>query len=233
MENIRGAVKDGAVSLDELMRQRLDLGRLIARRGSAPELKAIYGHGGGGAKGIIGALEEAAESGSAGASVAREALTVFKRDLGVATWKEMVEQATKRTSISGVETPALNVAKLGNLVAKNADSLTAQLGEDGMALVRGFLTKSRTLPPTHSANFASGVLALMAGAGAGITTGSLPVGVGAVLAPEIVRNVFAVGRNPAMVNQVMTGIAQATRAAGVSLTVGLEARELARGGMLR
>jgi hypothetical protein len=242
MGNLRGAVKDGTVDLAELMRQRLDLGREIARGGSAPELRALYGHGGKDAKGIIGALEEAAEAGGAGASAAREALTVFKRDLGVMKWKEMVEQATRRTSISGVETPALNVAKLGNLVEKRAEELTAQLGPEGMALIRGFLSKSRTLPPTHAMTLGRSLIAAMVGTGAGLGAGSIPIGLGAALVPEIATNIFAVGRNPVWVNQLMAVLAQATRTAvmplvasperpfnGPRLRVGPAAQEAARG----
>jgi hypothetical protein len=238
MTRLRGAVKaDGTVDLPELMRQRLDLGREIARGGSAPELRALYGHGGDKAKGLIGALEEAADAGGAGASAAREALTVFKRDLGVMKWRDLVEQATKRTSISGVDTPAVNIAKLGNLVEKHGDELTAQLGPEGMALVRGYLTKFRTLPPTHAATAARSLIAVMAGGAAGINFGSIPIGLGAALLPEIATNVYAVGRNPIWVNQLMAGLAQATRA-GVTpmvapfnpprVNVGPEARELAR-----
>lgn len=239
MGKLQGAVKDGKVDLDELMRQRLDLGREIARPGSAPELRALYGHGGKDAKGIIGALEEAAEKGGAGASAAREALTVFKRDLGVVKWKELVETAAPRKSISGVETPELNIAKLGKLVEKHADELTAQLGPEGMALIQGYLRKFSTLPPTHAYTAVNRLISVMGGGlglGVGVSTGSIPIGLGAALLPEVATNIYAVGRNPVWVNQLMSTLAQATRA-GVTpmvapptpVRVGPEARELAGG----
>ena len=216
IDNLRGSIQGTSIDLAELLRQRLDLGRLIARRGSAPELRAIYGHGGANAKGIIGALEEAAEAGGAGAALTREALDVFKRDLGVVKWKDLIEQSTRRTSISGVDTPALNIAKLGDAVVKHSRELKSTLGADGLELIRGFLTRFRSLPPTHAATAATTLLTLMAGAGGGIASGSLPVAIATAVTPEIARNVFAVGRNPAAVNQIMTTLAQATRATSIA-----------------
>lgn len=215
VEKLRGKITGDEITLDDLMRQRLDLGREIARPGSAPELRAIYGHGGDGAKGIIGALEEASNAGGAGATAARQALTVFKRDLGVATWKDLVEQATKRVTVSGSDTPTLNMAKLGNLVAKNAEELERTVGPEGMALIRGFQEKFRALPPTQALTAANllvsaglGGVGAIAGGGVGMPVAGAAAG---LAARELILNAWLVGKNPTAVNQVLTGLAQATR----------------------
>jgi hypothetical protein len=82
-----------------------------------------------------------------------------------------------------------------------------------MAMVSGFLRKYRTLPPKHAGNFATLFLAAMSGGAVG---GVLPGGaatVAAVAAPELIRNFWAVGRNPKGLNQALTTLMQAARAA--------------------
>lgn len=216
MDNIRGTIKNGTIDLDELLRQRLDLGRLISRGGSAPELKAIYGHGGDNAKGIIGALEEAAAAGGTGAAATREALDLFKRDLGVVKWRDLVETATKVNTVNGSQTPILNMAKLGNLVAKNADDLERTLGPEGLTLIRAFQEKFRALPPTQAHNAANLLVSGVLGGVGGYVTGGMGLSVAGGAAAgfvtkELIQNWKIVGNNPAAANQIMTGLAQATR----------------------
>jgi hypothetical protein len=237
-DKLRAKIQGGAISLDDLLQQRLDLGREIQRRGSAPELRALYGHGGDGAKGIIGALEEAAEVGGPGAANARAALEAFKSDRGIATWRELVADATTTSTVSGAGVPVLNMAKLGRFVRENEAQLRAQLGDDGMTLVREFQRRFASLPPAQAytaANTTVSVVLGLAGGAAGFVTGLPGLGLAAGLAGrELVLNAKLVGRNPELLNQVLTGVAQTARAGG-SVRVGPEAQDLARErrGMLR
>src|SRR5206468_3792721 len=70
MDKVGGEIRNGEMSLQDLMARRRDLAMSL---GAAPEVKAIY-------KGLISDLEGAA-AGGPGAAMAQEALTAFKRDL--------------------------------------------------------------------------------------------------------------------------------------------------------
>ena len=202
MDNLRAGISQGQVNLGDLMRLRLDLGRSLTR-GAAPELRALY-------KGVIGSLEAGATQGGAGASAAKEALALFKRDLGATRWRELVQDATKAAPLLGETVEALNVARLTNMVRKEAKELTGLVGPEGMKIIEAFLEKARTLPPTHAVNFAnlvsSGLLGGLGLAGGGPS--GLLVG---LLGKELIQNFWAIGRNPATLNKVMTSLAQTAR----------------------
>jgi len=213
MSNIGELVGDSpAIRLDELMKVRRDLGRSVAERGAAPEMKAIY-------KGIMQDLEVAAAAGGAGATVTREALTAFKRDLGIARFREFAELATSRRAIAGADTPILNVSKLSDLVSKNSGELTKLLGPESREMIGAFINRFRSLPPEHAANATNILLTGIIG-GAGLAgsmgAGMGPLGIGlstagAAVAQELSRNAFAVGRNPKELNRLVNMVTSAAR----------------------
>jgi len=234
MDKLRSKITNGSIGLDDLMRQRRELSELW--KGGAPELHALYGHGGAGAKGLIGALEEAAEQGGAGAAAARAALDTFKSDLGISTWRQLVQEATTKSTVTGSEVSVLNMAKLGRLVGKHEAELEKHLGPEGMTVIREFQRRFASLPPAQAytrANTLASALLGLAGGVAGFGAGMPGVGVATgLLGRELILNAKLVGKNPALLNELLTGTAQTARAVG-SVRVGPEAQERARGPRVR
>lgn len=227
------AAGGGSLSLQTLNQTRNELGELVARQGArTPEFKALY-------KSVLGALEDGAQQGGAGAATLKAALTEWKRDFGALRFKELAQQATRTGSVSGADTPMLSVAKLSKLVTDNRKELMGLVGDDGVRVIDAFVTRFRSLPPTHAATAANILVSAgLGGVGAvtGLGAGSPVLGAAIGLAAkEVLQNVWAVGANPAGLNRLMTGLAQATR--GVVLMqqagpvrVGPEAQAAARTG---
>lgn len=205
MDTVAGSIQSGVMNLQDLMALRADLTQSLGR---APQIKEMYG-------GIIRDLEKAAAQGGPGAGALSEALVTFKRDLGVNQLGDLVQKVTVNKAVG--EGAQINVPKLTGLVAKNRKELTSLLGEDGMKMVDGFLTRYRTLPPEHAATFANLFIATMAG-GAGALGGGLTpaAAIGASLAPEFIRNFWAVGKNPKAYARALTTLVQAARASAVA-----------------
>lgn len=206
IDNTSGAINGGQMSLESLMALRRDLGASLGR---APELKAIYG-------GLIGDLKSAAQAGGPGASMAAEALTAFKKDLGVQRFSDLVEAATSRRAIAGADTPILNMSKLANAFAKDSKEFADLLGPDGMQAVAAFIQRFRSLPPENAFNGWNMMLASLFG-GAGFVGAGAPAAAGAAIGQELIRNAAAVGKNPAALNQYMNTLVQAARQAAPAM----------------
>lgn len=208
IENLKGVLTpEGKIRLDDLEAIRRDIGPLLQSKAAPSELRGLYGA-------IVKDLEETARAGGAGASLAREAATAFKRDLGAAKVAELFEKATQVRVVSGANVPALDVARLGKLLRdpKTNKQLTEQIGADGVKLVESFISKFRSLPPTTAYNAWTTMLAALGG-GVGAVTGGTATAVGiGVISSEIIRNMALVGANPKALNQILTTVAQATRA---------------------
>lgn len=189
------------IPLSELLRQRRDLSELLARPGAAGELSAIYG-------GILADLGEAAKQGGAGAAAAKQALDVFKKDLGATKFKVLIDQSIQPTTLGNI--PALNVRRLSIAVSKNREELTKLMGPEGMKVVDSFITKFGSLPPTHAATAANVLISSVTG-GVGMLGGGPGGAAVAAGGQELLRNAFAVGKNPAMLNRFMNILAQSAR----------------------
>ena len=202
VDRFRGKITGGTIDLQDLMQLRLDLGRSLGTRGGANELGALYG-------GAMESLKQAAKSGGKGAEFAQRALDVFKKDLGAIKFKAILESSqVKREAALGAG-EALNIRALAKQVRNNREELGKLLGEGGLNLIDAFVDQYRSLPPEHALNYANSFMALIAG-GAGILgTGAEGVALG--LVPELIKNVFAVGKNPAAAARIAGIVAQAAR----------------------
>jgi len=192
----------GGMTLENLMQLRRDLG---ASLGKAPEMNALY-------KGLIQDLKAAAAAGGPGASAAKEALTAFKKDLGVNRLAELVEKSSSRRAIAGADTQVLNMPKLANAFAKDAKEFTDLLGPEGVQAVGAFIQRFRSLPPEVAWNGWNMMVTGLFG-GAGLLSGGAVPAIGAAVGQELARNAGAVGKNPAALNRYMTTLVQAARAA--------------------
>lgn len=193
------------LNVKELMKLRRDIGADLTK---AKEMGALY-------KGIMTDLELAAEAGGPSASMAKEALTAFKRDLGVSKFHELVEAATQHKAIFGADVPALNVAKLAKSFSQNRDELTSLVGPEGMQVLGAFIQRFRSLPPDVAYNGWGRLIGAVFGAG-GVATGQLPTAVATAGGLELLVNAALVGKNPQAVQQLMTTLVQAARAGAVT-----------------
>lgn len=200
----------GVFSLDDLDSLRRDLNALISRGQGGSAVEAIQ-------KGVLQSLEGAARAGGQGAAQLKEALTLYKRDLGATKLAALLEKpgVTKDSALGG---KALHIAQLSRAVRQNSDELKRLLGPGGIEVVEAFLDKFRALPPTHAwAGWNTLVNAILGGSAA--VAGA--AGGGAVVAPaagamaltEMLRNMAGVGRNPELLNRVMNLLVLGGRAA--------------------
>jgi hypothetical protein len=212
IENLQGAMRAGSVRLDDLEAIRRDIGPLLQSNNAPAELRGIYGA-------IVTDLEKAAASGGVGASLARETARAFKQDLGAAKVAELFESATTRRVISGADVPALNVGRFGKLIhdPKTRKALETQLGPDALRTLDAFVHRFRSLPPDVAFNGWSRMIAALGGIAGGGAAGMAAIGgpagvVIVALTPEVVTNAALVGRNPAVLNRLMTTLLQGARA---------------------
>ena len=179
--------ENGDISLGDLMRLRLDLGR---SSGAGPEVAALY-------KAVLGDLERAGVAQGAGARLAVQALDSARKERGAALLQEITDKATKGRSALTGELPLLSMSQLGKEVQNNKAELVKMLGQDGFAQIEQFLVRNRALPPTHAYTvwngIASGVVGGL-GIGGGAATGG--AGVAGLLGWELLKDAYAVGRNP-------------------------------------
>ena len=190
------------LNVKELMKLRRDVGADLTK---AKEMQALY-------KGLLTDLEEAAKAGGPAASMAKEALTAFKRDLGVAKFNDLVEAATANRAIFGADTRALDVAKLAKSFAKEQEELVKLVGPEGVQMLGAFIQRFKALPPDVAYNGWGRLIGAVLGAG-GIATGNLPTAAGTAVGLDTLVNAFIVGKNPAVLNKLMTTLVQAARAA--------------------
>lgn len=212
VENLKSVLDPrGNISLDALEAIRQDIGPLLQSKQASPQLRGLYGA-------IVRDLEETAAAGGVGATLAREAATAFKRDLGAAKVGELIEKSTSRRVISGADVPALNVSRFSKLInePKTKQALLGQIGADGFRTVEEFITKFRTLPPDVAYNGWGRMLGILGGgvgAVTGIATGTPIAPIIGLITPEIATNMALVGRNPDLLNRLMITTVQAVRAA--------------------
>lgn len=199
----RGITAGGQdAALGDLMRLRLDIGRSLGKGG--PEAKAIYGA-------LIGDLEQAGAAGGPGATLAMKALELGRRDQGARLLGSLVQKASQgRSALTGGQ-PLLNVSQLAKHIENNRDKLLSQIGPQGMAQVEQFLVKFRGLPPAQAYTVWNSVPAMMAG-GLGFGVGGAPGAIAGGLGWELVKDAYAVGRNPEALNQFMILLGEGTRA---------------------
>lgn len=208
------------IALGDLEAIRRDIGPLVNRPGARSELAHLY-------SAIVRDLEETAAAGGTGAQLARQAATAFKQDLGASKVGELIEKATTNRVISGAEVPALNVATFMKLTRdpKTRRQLIDQIGQDGLRVIDRFVRDFRSLPPDVAFNGWGRLVMTLGGGFGGFTAGASVAGFpGALLGaitPELMTNFAVVGRNPRMLNRVMTTVAQGVRA---SYAAGGEAR---------
>ncbi len=88
-----------------------------------------------------------------------------------------------------------------------------------MEKVGGFLDQYRGLPPDQASTLATILKTMGGGTGGGLVGGAIGGPVGAIvgstagaMVPEYLQNLAYVGKNPDSLNQLLTLIAQATRA---------------------
>ena len=205
IENARGAIQGDAIPLGELMKLRLDVGRSIAK---APEVGAIY-------KAILGDLEQAGGSGP-GAKLALSALEAARKERGSALMKDLIEKASRGRSALTGEMPLLNISQLSREVQKHQEELAKFVGPQGVAQIEEFLVKNRALPPVHAYTAANSLVNVLGGIGGVIGFG--PMGVLGLGVNELVKDAFAVGKNPAELNRfmIMLGAGLHHGAAGLS-----------------
>ena len=227
LQTVRGHIRNVQVLLgggDEMtlkgMNQlRNDL-RQTLMSGPAPQregARAIYGA-------LLSDLEAAAATagrvpatfgqipasmgGAQGANLLKGALTAFKRDLGATKFQQFAEESIREASLG--KTPALNIGRLSSKIRANHEELLKLVGDDGMRLVDKTVERLRGLPPETAYTVWNSMLAAASG-GLGLGAG----GVGGLVfafVPELVKNGFAVGKNPATLNRTLTGLTQAARA---------------------
>jgi hypothetical protein len=212
--NLKEAMGKGSdVFLADLEAIRKDIGPLVGRGSAEPRLKALYGA-------IIQDLEKAATSGSPGAAMARDAATAFKQELGASRVGELLEKASPIRTISGAETPALNIGSFAKSIRDNRESLTRHIGPDAMRFIDRFIHDFRSLPPDVAFNGWNRALLTLGGsvtgAGTGAVLGGVPGAILGALTPEVLTNMAKAGANPAALNQYMTTLVQAARAATVA-----------------
>lgn len=160
----------------------------------------------------------ASVGGARGANLLKGALTAFKRDLGATKFQQFAEESIREASLG--KTPALNIGRLSSKIRANRDELLKLVGEDGLRLVDTAVERLRGLPPETAYTVWNSMLAAASG-GLGLGAGGAG-GLVFAFVPELVKNGFAVGKNPAMLNRTLTGLAQAGRAISQP---GLTARE--------
>ncbi len=193
LENAKESLKGDTIPLGDLMRLRLDSGRSI---GKAPEVAALN-------KAVLGDLEQAGAVGGPGAQLAQQALISARKDRGAEMLREMVANASRGRSALTGEQPLLSMSQLSRDVEKNREKLTQLLGPDGMAKIEEFVVRNRALPPTHAYTAANGLVSYVGFAG-----GGLP----AMASWELLKNAYAVGKNPAELNRALIILGEGMRA---------------------
>ena len=181
------------------LRQTLMSGPAPQREGA----RAIYGA-------LLTDLEAAAARGGDGATLLKGALMAFKRDLGATKFRQFADESIRETSIGKM--PALNIGRLSAKVRANHEELLKLVGDDGMRLIDKSVERLRGLPPETAYTVWNSMLAAASG-GLGLGSGGAG-GLVFAFVPELVKNGFAVGKNPAMLNRTLTGLSQAARAIG-------------------
>jgi hypothetical protein len=213
IDNLKAVIREGGkIQLDDLEAVRRDIGPLLQSKNAPAELRGIYGA-------IVTDLEKEAVAGGVGASLAREAARAFRQDLGAARVAELLENSTTRRVISGADVPALNVARFAKLMQdpQTRKALTNQLGPDALRTIDAFVHRFRALPPDVAFNGWSRMIAALGGIAGGGAAGMAAIGgpagvvIGA-LTPEVLTNAALVGRNPAVLNRLMTTLLQGARA---------------------
>jgi hypothetical protein len=208
LENLSGELAGGqAISLKMLEAIRQDIGPIVGGRNPQPKLKALY-------EGMIRDLEAAADSGSPGAAMAREAATAFKQEMGAARIGDLLAQATSRRVTTGAEVASLNIASFSRLVndPTTRQSLMRNLGPDALRVVDRFVHDFRALPPEVAYNGFNKLLLAVGGGAGGAAVGGPAGAVLGAITPEILSNMAFVGKNPQALNQVMQTVAQGVRA---------------------
>jgi hypothetical protein len=184
----RGSIKEGNISLCDLLRLRLDVGRSI---GKGPEVAALY-------KAVLGDLNAAGMAQGAGAKLAVDALEAARKERGAALMADIVEKATKGRSALTGELPLLSMSTLGREVQNAKPELLKFVGPEGVAQIEDFLVRNRALPPTHAYTAWNGLVSGVLGGALGPATGG-----GSVLGWELLKDAYAVGPNPAELNQFL------------------------------
>jgi len=200
MDTARASIQGDSIPLGELLRLRLDLGQSI---GKGPQVAAIY-------KAVLGDLSQAGATGGPGADLAMRALEAARKERGSALMGELVEKASRGRSALTGDLPLLNVSQLSKEVQTHQDEILKLVGPKGMEQIEQFLVKYRSLPPVHAYTAWN---SLMAGMGAGLGLGGFgAAGLAGVAAHELVKDAFAVGRNPQALNQFLIMMGEGTRA---------------------
>lgn len=200
IDTARQSIQGDTIPLGDLMRLRLDVGRSI---GKAPEVAAIY-------KGILGDLEQAGAGGGPGATLALNALQSARQERGSALMKDLIEKASRGRSALTGEMPLLNISTLSREVEKNKEDLLKYVGPQGLAQVEEFLVKNRALPPVHAYTAANSLIGVLGGIGGVVGFG--PMGALGVGANELIKDAFAVGKNPAELNRFLIMLGAGTKA---------------------
>jgi hypothetical protein len=217
VSNLRDAMgKQGQdVFLADLEAIRKDIGPLVGREGAEPRLRALYAS-------IIRDLEKAAESGSPGAAMAREAATAFKQEMGASRVADLLTQASPTRVISGANVPALNIGTFGKLIRepRTRESLAKNLGPEALKVLDRFVYEFRALPPDVAFNGWNRMVLTLGGAGGGMAVGgavgNVPGAILGALTPEILTNMALVGKNPQQLQQLMTAVVEAARAGAMA-----------------
>jgi len=178
------------------LREALLSGPAAQREGA----RAIYGA-------LLSDLEAASAAGGQGATLLKGALTAFKRDLGATKFQQLADESIREASLGKFQ--ALNIGRLSQKIRANRAELAKLVGDDGMRLVDKTVERLRSLPPETA--YTVWNMALGAASG-GVFGGGRVRGLAFAFVPELVKNGFAVGKNPAMLNRTLTGLAQAGRA---------------------
>jgi hypothetical protein len=195
MDTARGYVKDGEASLGDLMKLRIDTGQSAAK---SPQVAALN-------KAILGDLEQAGAVGGPGAQLAQQALVAARSARGAEMLREMIAKSSKGRSALTGEQPLLNMSHLSREVEQNKDKLIQMVGPQGVAKIEEFLANNRALPPTHAYTAANGLVSYL-----GFTGGGIP----AMASWELLKNAYAVGKNPMEMNRAMIMLGEGARAYG-------------------
>jgi hypothetical protein len=215
MENLKALVKPGGdMALGDVETIRRGLGPIAGRTNAPREAKALY-------SALVRDLEGAGQGGSAGAAMARDMATAFKQEQGAARLAELIDQASPIRMVSGAETRPLNIGAFSRLIERNRDTLERNLGPAALTVVDAFIERFRGLPPTVAwaglNRLLTGLVSAAGGAGGAFIggPGGAALGLSAGPALEFATNMALVGRNPALVNQLVTTALQSARAAAL------------------